>query len=327
MKQLIHDFPKHIEEALTIAKAAVLKNPTNKIDNVIICGMGGSGIGAKIVSNWVYDDIKIPISLVTDYTLPAFASSNSLVIGSSYSGNTEETISALEIAKSLGAHIVCVCSGGKMEVFCSENDYDCILVPGGNPPRSTLAYSLVQLLHILHSFGLIGSSTIDQMDKSRALLTNNLEEIQTVAKELSSHLYGKVGILYGETIYEGVIVRARQQFNENSKYLCWHHTIPEMNHNELVGWGGGDNRFAPVFFETSDIHPRNKKRFEITSKATEDKCGKVMTVLAKGESRVEQSLYLIHIVDWASYYLCEENNQDIIDIKIIDYLKGELSKF
>lgn len=327
MKQLIHDFPKHIEEALKIAKAAVLKNPTNKIDNVIICGMGGSGIGAKIVSNWVYDDIKIPISLVTDYTLPAFASSNSLVIGSSYSGNTEETISALEIAKSVGAHIVCVCSGGKMEVFCSENDYDCILVPGGNPPRSTLAYSLVQLLHILHSFGLIGSSTIDQMDKSRALLTNNLEDIQTVAKELSSHLYGKVGILYGETIYEGVIVRARQQFNENSKYLCWHHTIPEMNHNELVGWGGGDNRFAPVFFETSDIHPRNKKRFEITSKATEDKCGKVMTVLAKGESRVEQSLYLIHIVDWASYYLCEENNQDIIDIKIIDYLKGELSKF
>ena len=184
MKQLIHDFPKHIEEALTIAKAAVLKNPTNKIDNVIICGMGGSGIGAKIVSNWVYEDIKIPVSLVTDYTLPAFASSNSLVIGSSYSGNTEETISALEIAKSLGAHIVCVCSGGKMEAFCSENDYDCILLPGGNPPRSTLAYSLVQLLHILHSFGLIGSSSIDQMDKSRALLTNNLEEIQTVAKDL-----------------------------------------------------------------------------------------------------------------------------------------------
>lgn len=327
MKQLIHDFPKHIEEALTIAKAAILKNPTNKIDNVIICGMGGSGIGAKIVSNWVYDEIKIPVSLVTDYTLPAFASSNSLVIGSSYSGNTEETTSALEVAKSLGAHIVCVCSGGKMAEFCTENNYDCILVPGGNPPRSTLAYSLVQLLHILHSFHLIGSSTSEQMERSMSLLTDNLEEIQTVAKDLSKHLFGKVGILYGETIYEGVIVRARQQFNENSKYLCWHHTIPEMNHNELVGWGGGDQRFAPVFFETSDIHPRNKKRFEITRKATEDKCGKVMTINAKGGSRVEQAIYLIHVVDWASFYLCEANNQDIIDIKIIDYLKGELSKF
>lgn len=327
MKQLIHDFPKHIQEALSIAKASVLKAPSNKIENVIICGMGGSGIGAKIVSNWIFDEIKIPVTLVTDYTLPAFASSNSLVIGSSYSGNTEETISALATAKTLGAHIVCVCSGGKMDEFCKENKYDCILVPGGNPPRSTLAFSLVQLLHILNSFHLIGSSSIEQMQKSSALLTNNLEEIQTVAQELSNHMFGKVGILYGETIYEGVIVRARQQFNENSKYLCWHHAIPEMNHNELVGWGGGDNRFAPVFFETSDIYPRNKKRFEITKKATEDKCGKVMTIHAKGGSRVEQSLYLIHIVDWASYYLCEANNQDIIDIKIIDYLKGELSNF
>ena len=98
MKQLIHDFPKHIQEALSIAKASVLNAPSNKIENVIICGMGGSGIGAKIVSNWVFDEIKIPVTLVTDYTLPAFASSNSLVIGSSYSGNTEETISALAVA-------------------------------------------------------------------------------------------------------------------------------------------------------------------------------------------------------------------------------------
>lgn len=327
MKQLIYDFPKHIEEAILIAKSSILKSPNAGIQNVIICGMGGSGIGAKIVSNWVHDEIKIPIFLVTDYGLPAFVSSNSLVIGSSYSGNTEETISALEIAKCIGAHVVCICSGGKMAQFCKENNYDCILVPGGNPPRSTLAYSLVQLLHILNTFRLIGSSSIEQMEKSSVLLTDNLAEIQSLAQDLSKHLFGKVGILYGETIYEGVLVRARQQFNENSKFLCWHHTIPEMNHNELVGWGGGDSRFAPVFFETSDIHPRNKKRFEITCKATEDKCGNVMTVNAKGNSRIEQSLYLIHLVDWASFYLCEANNQDIIDIKIIDYLKGELSNF
>jgi glucose/mannose-6-phosphate isomerase len=289
--------------------------------------MGGSGIGAKIVSNWVQNEIKIPITLVTDYNLPAFASQNSLVIGSSYSGNTEETLSSLNEAQSLGAHIICICSGGKMQVFCQENDYDCILVPGGNPPRSTLAYSLVQLLNILNSFGFIGSSKLEQMKISGPMLTQNLLEIQKIAQQVSSHLFGKVGILYGETIYEGVIVRARQQFNENSKYLCWHHTIPEMNHNELVGWGGGDQRFAPIFFETSDVHPRNKKRFDITKKATEDKCGTIFTLQAKGASQVEQSLYLIHVVDWASYYLCEENNQDIIDIKIIDYLKGELANF
>jgi glucose/mannose-6-phosphate isomerase len=327
MKDLILAFPKHIEEAFEIANKSKLKTPKNQINNIIICGMGGSGIGAKIVSNWVQNEIKIPITLVTDYTLPAFASQNSLVIGSSYSGNTEETLSSLEEARALGAHVVCICSGGKMQVFCQENEYDCILVPGGNPPRSTLAYSLVQLLHILKSFGFISSSTLDQMKISGPMLSKNLSDIQKVAQQISSHLFGKVGILYGETIYEGVIVRARQQFNENSKYLCWHHTIPEMNHNELVGWGGGDHRFAPIFFETSDVHPRNKKRFEITKNATSEKCGSVFTLQAMGASRVEQSLYLIHVVDWASYYLCEANNQDIIDIKIIDYLKGELANF
>jgi glucose/mannose-6-phosphate isomerase len=327
MKQLIHDFPKHIEEAFSIAEKSTFKSPSAEIHNIIICGMGGSGIGAKIVSNWVQNEIKLPITLVTDYTLPSFASANSLIIGSSYSGNTEETMMALEAGKALGAHIMCVCSGGKMEQFCQENKYDCVIVPGGNPPRSTLAFSLVQLLNMLHSLRFIGSSTLNQMKAAQNLLTENLSEIQSVAQEVSAHLFGKIGILYGETKYEGVIVRARQQFNENSKYLCWHHTIPEMNHNELVGWGGGDTRFAPIFFETSDVHPRNKKRFEITKNATEKKCGKILSISAKGASTVEESLYLIHIVDWASFYLCEANNQDIIDIEIIDYLKGELSKF
>lgn len=327
MKQLIHDFPKQIQEAFEIANKSHLKNPNKNFQNIVICGMGGSGIGAKIVSNWIHDEVKLPITLVTDYTLPAFVSNNTLVIGSSYSGNTEETLMALELAHALGSHVVCVCSGGKMKDFCQTNNYDCILVPGGNPPRSALAYSLVQLLHIFNTLGLIGSTTSEQMKISGPKLSENLESIQEIAKQVADHLYGKVGILYGETVYEGVIVRARQQFNENSKYLCWHHTIPEMNHNELVGWGGGDQRFAPIFFETSDVHPRNKKRFEISKKAAEDKCGSIFSLQAKGNSRVEQSLYLIHIVDWASYYLCEANDQDIIDIKIIDYLKGELAKF
>jgi glucose/mannose-6-phosphate isomerase len=326
MKQLIHDFPKHIVEALSIANAASLKTSANKIENVIICGMGGSGIGAKIVSNWVFDEIKIPVSLVTDYTLPAFASSNSLVIGSSYSGNTEETISALEIAKSLGAHIVCVCSGGKMADFCKENNYDCILVPGGNPPRSTLAYSLVQLLHILNSFHLIGTSSIEQMEKSSALLSDNLTEIQSIAQELSSHLFGKVGILYGETIYEGVIVRARQQVNENSKYLGWQHTIPEMNHNELVGWTGGDNRVAVLMLRTEDDHQRSQIRMDICKKLMAEKCDTIIEIHAKGSSRLERAYYLIHLGDWLSIDLAELRNEDATAIPAIIFLKNELSK-
>ena len=167
----------------------------------------------------------------------------------------------------------------------------------------------------------------NEMLTAGASITAAQEEIHARAKEVAAHLYGKVGVYYAEAKYEGVIVRARQQFNENSKYLGWHHVIPEMNHNELVGWTGGDDRFAPIFFNTGDLHPRNYKRFEISKAAIEKKCGKVLNVDAKGDSFIERSIYLINIVDWASYYLCEMNGADIIDIEIIDYLKGELAKF
>jgi glucose/mannose-6-phosphate isomerase len=292
-----------------------------------MCGLGGSGIGAKMVANWLMDEIKVPITLINEYTLPAFVDENTLVIGSSYSGNTEETTIAIEEAKQRGCHIIGICSGGKLKDFCAENDFDCILVPGGNPPRSALAYSLVQLLHIFAVLGFVSHDNKDKIRRAGQLIENENENIHNIARDTAKYLFGKVGIYYAETKYEGVIVRARQQFNENSKYLGWHHVIPEMNHNELVGWTGGDERFAPIFFNTGDLHPRNYRRFEISQDAVEKKCGKVMVVSAKGDSFIERSIYLVNIVDWASYYLCEMNGADIIDIQIIDYLKGELAKF
>ena len=327
MKELIEAFPENITAAIKIAEAKQFQKPTGTFDSIVMCGLGGSGIGAKIVANWLQDEIKVPIGLVNDYTLPAYVGKNTLVIGSSYSGNTEETTIAIEEAQSRGAHIIGICSGGKLEQFCKSNGLDCIVVPGGNPPRSALAYSVVQLLHIFATFGFVSHNRKDEMIKAGAYIDTHQDTIHKIAKEIATHLYGKVGIYYAETRYEGVLIRARQQFNENSKYLGWHHVIPEMNHNELVGWTGGDERFAPIFFNTGDLHPRNYRRFEISKEAISKKCGKVLDVSAKGDSFIERSIYLINVVDWASYYLCEMNGADIIDIEIIDYLKGELAKF
>tara|TARA_Y100001978_G_C23684113_1_gene430817 strand:- start:233 stop:1216 length:984 start_codon:yes stop_codon:yes gene_type:complete len=327
MKVLIEAFPNNIKEAIEIAEASILRQPKEEIRTIVMCGLGGSGIGAKMVANWLMNEIKVPITLINDYTLPAFVDKNTLVIGSSYSGNTEETTIAIDEAKQRGCHIIGICSGGKLKDFCAENDFDCIIVPGGNPPRSALAYSLVQLLHIFAELGFVSHENKEKMLRAGQLIENETESIHNIARQMAKHLFGKVGIYYAETKYEGVIVRARQQFNENSKYLGWHHVIPEMNHNELVGWTGGDNRFAPIFFNTGDLHPRNYRRFEISQDAVEKKCGKVMVVSAKGDSFIERSIYLVNIVDWASYYLCEMNGADIIDIEIIDYLKGELAKF
>lgn len=327
MRNLIQAFPNQIIEANEIAQKYTFKQPANKIENIIICGLGGSGIGAKIVANWVQDHLSLPITLVNDYTLPAFASNKSIVIGSSYSGNTEETTIAIEEAKSKGCFIFGITSGGKLKSFCEENGYDCVIVPGGNPPRSALAYSVVQLLNYLAKLNLISISLLNEMVSFSKNILENQTEIMEKGKELAAFLYGKVGVFYGESKYEGVIVRARQQFNENSKYLGWSHVIPEMNHNELVGWGGGDDRFAPVFFNAEDIHPRNKKRFEISKNAIEKKCGAIFNLDSKGNTLIERSLYLIHLVDWSSYYLCEMNKVDIMDIEIIDYLKSELANY
>ena len=327
MEKLIAAFPENISEALEIASNASFKTPANEVHNIVICGMGGSGIGGRLVAKWVEDELSVPVHVVNDYMLPKFVSKNSLVIGSSYSGNTEETISAIEEAVDAAAHIVGICSGGRLEQLCIEKGFDVVKVPGGNPPRTALAFSITQLLNIFVQFEMISADRLEELEAARQAIVSGEESIKEEAHKVAAFLKGNVGILYGTTRYDPVLVRARQQFNENSKLLCWHHALPEMNHNELVGWGGGDERFATLFFTGDDLHRRNAKRMEITMDVIRKKSSKVMEVRAKGNSAIERSLYLINIVDWASLYLADLNEVDPIDIAVIDYLKGELANF
>lgn len=327
MDKLITAFPQNMLDALEIASQAKFKQPTKDIHSVVICGMGGSGIGGKIVAQWMQDEISVPIFILNDYSLPSFVNEHTLVIGSSYSGNTEETLAGIYDAHKLGAHIIGICSGGELNDFCVREGYDCVVVPGGNPPRTAVAFSIVQLTNIFVQLGFAGTEKLAEIKNSHALLLAETGEIHAEAKKLASFLNGKVGIFYSGPFYEGVAVRARQQFNENSKLLCWHHVIPEMNHNELVGWGGGDERFAVVFLNTGDLIPRNQKRYDITKELVSKKAAGVMELNAKGSTRIERSFYLIHLVDWASWYLSEIKQVDAMDIKVIDFLKDELANF
>jgi glucose/mannose-6-phosphate isomerase len=325
MDNLISNFTKDIEQAIEIANRSEIKNRAHsKIDNVLICGMGGSGIGAKIVYQLIYDHIAVPVLFCQDYTLPNSVSENTLVIGCSYSGNTEETLSALNLAKTKNAAIVGVCSGGRLEGFCRENNFDCIIIPSGNQPRAALAFSIIQLLHVLNVYKLIASNFFKEIIKAKEVLELNQISIKHEASEIAKKLYGKVGVLVVESKYEGVAVRARQQFNENSKYLSWVSVIPEMNHNELVGWAGGDNRFACIFIETSDVHLQNHKRFLLTKQILTQKTAYSYSVKAIGTTYIERYLYLIHLFDWTSFYLVELNKADVFDIAVINYLKQEL---
>ena len=327
MEKLILNFPENIKEARAIADQFNPSLNVSAIQQVVICGMGGSGIGGKIVAQWIEEFAPVPVLSVQDYTLPAFVGKNTLVIGSSYSGNTEETLFAVGEARKRGAQILGICSGGKMADFCSSNNYPFVIVPGGNPPRTALAYSLVQLCKVFLTLGFAPADILEQVEVGRNLIAAEQADIQEKAMEAAKELQQRVIAIYAGAAYEGITIRAKQQFNENSKELCWQHVIPEMNHNELVGWAGGDNRYAALFLQTNDLSDRNQRRFEISVERTMSKTDKVVVLHAKGNTQIEKSIYLIHLIDWVSLYLSNLKNGDPIEIEIIDYLKDELGKF
>lgn len=326
MEKLVAEFPMNIANALEIAAASNFEGLNKKFSSVVIIGMGGSGIGGKLVAQLVANESNVPIISVQDYNLPSFVEETTLVIASSYSGNTEETLIALEAAEKRGATLVAITSGGSLYANFKKNGHDIVKVPGGNPPRTALAFSVVQLLNILTVANIISEKTIEEVKKCRALLNEKLILIKEKALELAQFAHKGQLIIYAPANFEAVAVRTRQQFNENAKILCWHHVIPEMNHNELVGWGGGNDSFTAVFLDSKFINKRNRKRFELSQEIVGRKTKHVFTIIPEGKNIVEESIYLIHLVDWASVFLADIRSQDPVEIKVIDYLKDEMSK-
>jgi glucose/mannose-6-phosphate isomerase len=326
MKALVEAFPQHLREALAIGRAAQFTVTNKTFSNIVISGLGGSGIGGKIVSQLVADHSALPIVCTNDYVLPAFVSAQTLVIISSYSGDTEETVAAFHEAKAKGAEIACITSGGKIGAFAKEQGLNCIFIPGGNPPRAMFGYSAIQQFYVLAAYGIIDYSFEKQVESSIALLESNIETIREQSRSIAEKIVDRIPVLYSEAMYEGVAIRWRQQINENSKMLCSHHVFPEMNHNELVGWTGGDNRVAVVILRNTDDHPRSQMRMEICKKLMGEKCDTILEAWSMGNNRIERSLYLIHLGDWLSIDLAELRHEDAVAIPAIIFLKNELSK-
>jgi glucose/mannose-6-phosphate isomerase len=326
MKALVEAFPQHLEEALKIGRSAQLSIPDRAFNNIVISGLGGSGIGGKIVSQLISEVCKVPITCLSDYVLPAFVDRHTLVIISSYSGDTEETVAAYHEARSKGAEIACITSGGKIAAFAREAGLNLILIPPGNPPRAMFGYSAIQQFFVLSAYGFIDRTFENEIEASINLLRSEIQAIRQESKKTAERIAERIPVLYSEAQYEGVAIRWRQQINENSKMLCWHHVFPEMNHNELVGWTGGDNRVAVLILRNEDDHRRSQMRMEICKKLIGEKCDTIIELRSKGSSRIQRSLYLIHLGDWLSIDLSEIRNEDAVAIPAIIYLKGELSK-
>lgn len=327
MDVLIRDFPQQLLDALEQGKTIQYKKPEQAIHNIVVIGMGGSGIGADFVEEFTRAERSVPFLVCKSYELPAFVNQHSLVICSSYSGNTEETLSGMEEAVRRGATIVCLASGGKVIDRAKELGCDYVQLPNfGAPPRACMGYSIVHQLYLLHQMGFSSQARLDEIASAAQLLSEQQENLKTRAQYIAKYFVGKFPILYTTDRMSSVAVRWRQQLNENSKILCGHHIIPEMNHNELVGWREQPTKFAVVLLRSHNDHPRNQVRAVINREIIGHFTDTVIEVFSSGNSLVEEMFYLVHLGDWVSWEVAQLRGVDAVEVRVIDYLKGELSQ-
>lgn len=326
MKTLIANFSAHLRDALSILERSEFKAADRAIHNVTITGLGGSGIGGSAIRDLVASEAIVPITVTKNYDIPAYVGRHTLVIACSYSGNTEETLSALAQAEAKGAIVACISSGGTLKEIADSKGYNCLSMQGGNAPRSMFAYPFSFLLYYLRSYGIIAGNPLAEIKKGIDLLDKEESTILTEAEELAKGLVSKTVQILVNNGSLGIAARMRQQLNENAKMLAWEAEVPEMNHNELVGWEGGSDQYACLFLRNEHDNARNQKRMDIIKGIISEKTQFVFEHWSKGGSKIERALYLVHFGDWVSYFLSEMNQVDIMDIKSIDLLKSELSK-
>jgi len=330
MKKLIEGFTRQLSDALRIGQAVDMVRQGTDIRNVLITGMGGSGIGANLVESVTFGKIPIPITVSKGYSIPQFVSPHTLFIACSYSGNTEETLASVEKAILKRAHIICITSGGKMLELAKEYNFLHVQLPDGfSSPRAMIAYMVVSLLYSLYHNNLIGAAFIRETENSIAYLERGEKAIQAEAELIAKKLKGKLPFIYCDGRLHAMALRFQQQLNENAKQLAHVNTFPEMNHNEIAGWRFPENIFqqAQVIYLYSDHdHQRVEKRLEICRQIFEGRSNSIINIVAEGASLLEQYYYLIHLTDWISYFLAKENQIDPDPVEAIDFLKSELVK-
>lgn len=329
-KKSIETFTRQLGDALKIGQSLDLMRPGSDIRNVVIAGMGGSGISANLVESITWGRIPIPITVCKSYTIPQFVSPHTLFIASSYSGNTEETIAALNKALLKRAHCIVIASGGKILDIAREYNLFYIQLPlGWSSPRAMLGYNMISLLSLLYHTNLIGAAFIKETENAMEYLDRSEKAIQTEAEIIARKLKGKLPVIYCDQRLQAMATRFQQQLNENSKQLAHVNTFPEMNHNELTGWRFPENllpMLQVIYLYSDHDHERVEKRMDICRDIFEKKSNSIIDIVGEGASLLEQYYYLIHLTDWISFYLAKENGVDADPIETVDYLKAELEK-
>ncbi|RIH99860.1 bifunctional phosphoglucose/phosphomannose isomerase [candidate division NPL-UPA2 bacterium Unc8] len=330
MLTILLNFPQQWEEARRIGKE--FSPPDYKeLKKIVITGLGGSAIGGDILRLYLNSELELPIFVNRDYTLPRFVDDTTLFMAVSYSGNTEETLSAYKHAKEVRAKIAAVSSGGTLSKLCHQDGFPVTTVPPGLPPRTALGYLFLPTLITLQKLGLVKDKQ-DEIEETLLLLRKLSSEYAPASSEnqpykLALKLKGKIPIVYQSEALGAVGLRWKTQINENSKILAYTVNFPEMNHNEIVGWERRNiapmANFKPLILRDKGEDGRIVRRIDITKSIIG---GEFEEIWSRGESLLARLFSLIYYGDFLSFYLAILAGVDPTPVKPIDTLKRELAK-
>jgi glucose/mannose-6-phosphate isomerase len=335
MLERLHEFPGECEKAYKMATAFPLPERLATARNVVVLGMGGSAIGGDLVGALVTPESRIPFEICRGYSLPGFVDSQTLVIASSYSGNTEETLSCFAQSVARGAKNLVITTGGKLKELGEANHVPTFVFDYRSPPRAALPYSFVALLCFMDRLGFLkgGSAAIAGLPSILRSQARSLEEsIPTAsnpAKKLAHQLHNRIAVIYGAELTAEAAHRWKTQVNENSKAWAFYDVLPEMNHNSVVGYefpAALNKEMFVTLLESPFLSDRVRVRYEVVQRLLARAGIDHASVSGVGDSRIAQLMSLVLLGDYVSYYLAILYGTNPGPVKVIDYLKAELAK-
>jgi glucose/mannose-6-phosphate isomerase len=331
----LKEMPRQCQQAWQAAMSFALPYDDKEINKVIILGMGGSAIGGDLVRSLAEPEARIPVIIHRDYGLPLFVDDRSLVIVSSYSGNTEETLAAFELALKTGARKLVLTTGGKLQAMAEASKIPVFKITYQAQPRAALGFSFLPTLCFLQRLGLLHDKSADVAEMIKVLegLSARIDDKAPLstnpAKQLAQRLYGCLSVIYGAGIAAEAAHRWKTQLNENSKAWGFYEVFPELNHNATVGYPLPKElirKIRVVMLRSPSFHQRVRLRYEVTCELL-DRAGIAHEYVdSEGESLLSQMMSLVLFGDFVSYYLAILYRIDPSPVEVINYLKERLAK-
>ncbi len=316
--------PDHLRDALWRVSSA--KIDPIEATGLVVCGMGGSAIGGDLAAAAIGSRMSRPLNVTRAYGVPPWTAPDRAIFCSSYSGNTEETMACYAAAEAVGAQRIVATTGGALAEAARRDGVPVIGMPAGLQPRAAVGYTFAIAAEVAAIAGAADAIRME-IDSSAAHLEAAKDSLLQTAHDLAARIEGSVPLIYGCGLTSAVAYRWKCQVNENAKHPAWSHDLPEMDHNEIVGWAGSaEGAYTAVFLEDSDQHPRERQRVELTSELIGRQAHDVLRVETEGESRTERLLWAVMLGDLLSLELAARAGVDPTPVDVIESLKDRLGR-